>query len=100
MKSMASPNFLAEFGEQFENLRLDGDVERSGGLVGDEQLRPVDDGHGDHDALAHAAGELMRIVARAASGIGNGDIVHGVDGALPGFASSRWSCAPATASAI
>src|ERR1700690_3615513 len=51
----------AQLGEQFKNLRLDGDVECRGGFVGDQQLRAVDDGHGNHDALAHAAGKLMRI---------------------------------------
>ena len=50
---------LAQFGEQRENLRLHGDIERGGGLVGDEQGGAVDDGHGDHDALALASGELM-----------------------------------------
>src|SRR5271165_4368171 len=76
----------AELGEQGEDLRLDRDVEGSGGLVGDEQLRMVHDRHGDHDALAHAAGELMRIVAGPSGGIGDGDIVHGIDRALPRLA--------------
>ena len=73
----------AEFGEQGEYLRLDRDIEGGGGLVGDEQLRVVHDRHGDHDALAHAAGELVRIVAGASCGIGDGDIIHGINGALP-----------------
>jgi hypothetical protein len=45
--------------QQVEDLRLDGDVERRGGLVGDQQVRVADQRHGDHDALAQAAGELV-----------------------------------------
>ncbi len=59
---MASAEAPAQVREQFENLRLHGDIERRGGLVGDEQGGAVDDGHGDHDALALASGELMRVV--------------------------------------
>ena len=80
------PELRAQFAKQVENLRLDGDVECSGRLISDQQLRPVDDGHGDHDALAHAAGKLMGIVSSATGGVWNGNIGHGVDGALPGFA--------------
>src|SRR4051812_10375695 len=46
---------------QVDDLRLYGDVERRGGLVEYEQAWPPRDGHRDHHALAHAAGELMRI---------------------------------------
>ena len=80
----------AEIGEQIEDLRLDGDVQSGGRFVGDEQARAVDDGHGDHDALAHAAGKLMRIIAVAARGVGDGDVVHGVDRAAPGFLFRDW----------
>ena len=44
-----------------EDLRLDGDVERGGRLVGDQQQRPVQQRDRDGDALAQAAGELVRI---------------------------------------
>ena len=44
-----------------EDLRLDGDVERGGRLVGDQQRGPVQQRDRDRDALAHAAGELVRI---------------------------------------
>ena len=46
--------------QQLEDLRLDGDVERGGRLVGDQQVGLVGERHGDHDALALAARELMR----------------------------------------
>ena len=80
------PELRAQFAKQVENLCLDGDVECSGRLVCDEQLRPVDDGHGDHDALAHTTRKLMGIISSAAGRVWNGNISHGVDGALPGFA--------------
>ena len=35
-------------------------------LVGDQKRRVARQGHGDHDPLAHAAGELVRVVARPA----------------------------------
>ncbi len=50
--------------QQVEDLRLDGDVEGGGGLVGDQQVGLVGEGHGDHHALALPARELMRIGAR------------------------------------
>ena len=53
--------------QQLEDLRLDGDVERRGRLVGDQQVGLVGERHGDHHALALAAGELMRVGVRAAA---------------------------------
>ena len=58
--------------QQIEDARLRGDVERGGRLVGDQQLGLERDRHGDHDALALAAGQLVRIAvereARAPAG--------------------------------
>ena len=44
---------------------LHGDVERGRGLVGDQQLRLAGERDRDRDALAHAAGELVREARRA-----------------------------------
>jgi hypothetical protein len=77
------------FAQQSEDLRLHGDVERGRGLVGDEQARAVDDGHGDEDALALAAGELVRVVAHAALGVGEADLVHGFEHALADLGARR-----------
>ena len=52
--------------DQLEDLRLDGHVERGRRLVGDQQLRVVGQRHRDHRALAHAAGELVRVGRRRA----------------------------------
>ena len=55
----------AQVAQHVQDAGLDGDVQRGGGLVGDEQLRSAGDRHGDHDALPHAAGELVRVLAHA-----------------------------------
>ena len=66
--------------QQFEDLRLDRHVERGGRLVGDQQLRAARERHRDHDALAHAAGELMRIVVHALVRIGDLHQAQHLDG--------------------
>ena len=67
---------------QFEDLRLDGDVERGGRLVGDDQLGVAGQRDGDHDALAHAAGKLVRILLQPPRRIGDADQIQQFDGAL------------------
>ena len=70
--------------EQVEDLGLHGDVERGGGLVGDEQVGLVGERHGDHDALALAARKLVRIGGEAAGRVGNADLVEQFEGAGAG----------------
>ncbi len=65
--------FALEVLQQRQDLRLHGHVEGGGRFVGDEQVRLVGERHGDHDALALAAGELVRIGVEPAGGIGNAD---------------------------
>ena len=62
----AMPRSLLQPAQQVEDLRLDRHVERGRRLVGDQQPRIAGDGHRDHHALVHAAGELMRIVSEPA----------------------------------
>ena len=52
-------------GEKRKDLCLNGDVERGGWLVGEQQLRLVNERHGDENALTLAAGELVRVVSQA-----------------------------------
>ena len=59
--------------QQLEDLRLDGDVERGGRLVGDDERGPAGERHRDHHALPHAARHLVRIVVHAPLGIGDAD---------------------------
>ena len=74
---------LAQRAQEIEDLRLDGDVQRGGGLVGDQHARLARDGDGDHHPLPHAAREAVRVVARAALGLRNADLVEQLDGAAP-----------------
>ncbi len=59
---------LLQVAQQVEDLRLHGDVERRGRLVGDQQVGLAGQRHGDHHALAHAAGHLVRVFVEAAGG--------------------------------
>ena len=52
----------AQVGEDAQDLRLDDDVERRRRLVGDQELWPQDERERDHDPLAHAARELVRVL--------------------------------------
>ncbi|EMF27026.1 cation transport ATPase [Streptomyces gancidicus BKS 13-15] len=70
--------------EQLQDLRLDGHVEGRGGLVGDEQARGAGDRHGDERALAHAAGELVRVLLEPPGRVGDADPVQQVGGLLAG----------------
>ena len=56
------PSRCSQLADQLQNLRLDRDVERGGRLVGDQELGRAGERHRDHDALALAAGELVRII--------------------------------------
>jgi hypothetical protein len=67
--------------EQVEDLRLNGHVERRRRLVGDQQARVAGDRHGDHDALVHAARELVRKGGEPAFGRRDADLLEQLDGA-------------------
>ena len=81
----ARAGFVLDSLDELENLRLDRHVERGRRLVGDEQLRPARQRHRDHHALAHAAGELVRIAVGAAPRVGDADHLEHVDRVLAGF---------------
>ena len=78
----AVPCSRAEALDQRDDLRLHRDVERGGRLVGDDQLRLGAERERDHDALAHAAGEFVRIGVDALLRRGNADLGEQIDGAL------------------
>ena len=65
-----------EFAQQFEDLRLNGHIQRSCRFVRDQKLWVIGEGHGDHHALALAAGELMRIVLEPCFGRVDADLVE------------------------
>ena len=68
--------FFTEVAEQIEDARGDRYVETGGWLVGDEKPRRGGERHRDHDALAHAARKLMRILLHAPYRIGHADKIE------------------------
>ena len=68
--------------EERDDLRLDGDVERRRGLVGHDQAGPGAKRQRDHYPLAHAAGELVRIMVDAILGAGDADLLQEIERAL------------------
>jgi hypothetical protein len=71
--------FVLELAQQVEDLRLHRDVERGRRLVGDEQLGLAGERHCDHDPLAHAARELMRVRIDARLRSGDADELQHLD---------------------
>ena len=65
-----------------EDLRLDGDVEGRGRLVGYEQRGVAGEGDGYHDALAHTAGEEGGIVPVHALAVGYAGLAQHIEAAL------------------
>jgi hypothetical protein len=63
-----------EVGQKIKNLRLDGDVQRGGGFVRDQKLRPVGQRHRDHHPLALPPGKLVRIGTKAAFRLADADL--------------------------
>ena len=53
--------FFLDVHEQVKDPALNGYVKGGGRFIGNQQLRPAGQGHGDHDSLPLATGELMRI---------------------------------------
>ena len=64
--------------QQIEDLGLDRHVERGGGLVGDQQDRVAGKCHRDRGTLAHAAGELVRVLPGTPLGVGDADVGQAV----------------------
>jgi hypothetical protein len=54
--------FAAQAVQQIKDLRLHGHIESGRRLVRNEDIRLKGNGHGDEDPLAHAPGELVRVV--------------------------------------
>ena len=83
---MAMPSSACGREHELENLRLDGDIECCGRLVGDEEGGLAGERHRDHGALAHAARELMRVVAGTPLGGRDADARKGRECRLGGLA--------------
>ena len=74
---------VAQILEKLEDLRLDGHVERGRRLVGDQDVGFVGDRHRDHDPLALAARELVRVGVEPVLGVGQADQAQELEGAHP-----------------
>ncbi len=75
-EDQAGARFPAQPRQQPQDLVLNGDVERGGRLVAQDQRRLAGQRDRDHHALPHAAGELMRERAEPSLGIGDADAPH------------------------
>ena len=75
---------LLEARDQVQDLGLDRDVERRGGLVGDHERGLAGERHGDHRPLAHAARELVRVVVEPGGGLGHAHQPEHAGGLGPG----------------
>ncbi len=71
-----------QISDQRENLLLGGDVERRGRLIRNQQLRLQHQRHRDHDALALAAGQPVRIGRENALDLGQPHLLHHFEDAL------------------
>ena len=65
--------------QELEDLRLDGDIERGGRLVGDQHLGAQRQRHRDHHPLALPARELVRVVGGAPLRLPDADPVQQLD---------------------
>ncbi|EJW99911.1 hypothetical protein EVA_11983 [gut metagenome] len=63
--------FTLQVIHQAQNLRLNGNIQSGGRLVGNQDLGAACQCHGDHDALTHAAGQLMGILFHNSFGVRN-----------------------------
>ena len=72
--------FVLEVVHQLEDLRLDGDIERGGRFIGNQQCRAADQRHGDHGALAQAAGQFEGVVVEGGARIRKTGEAQHVDG--------------------
>ena len=77
------PRPLAELDEHIDDLRLNRDIECRRRLVGDDQFGLANQRDGDHDALPHAAGQLVRVVLHALCRQRNSHLIQGIDRADP-----------------
>ena len=75
----------AQIAHQLDDFRLHGHVERGGRLVGDQEVRTACERDGDHHALTHAAGQLVRVIVHAPLRRGDADARQRLDRELVGF---------------
>jgi len=62
--------------KELKNLCLDGDIQGSSGLIGNQELRTAREGHGNHHTLPLSAAQLVGIVLDPLLGYGNTHILE------------------------
>ena len=67
------PHLVLEFLHECEHLRLDGDIQCGCRFISDEKRGRAAECDCNHDALPHAAGELVRVFVNALRGCRNAD---------------------------
>ena len=67
---------------QLDHVQLCQAVQRRGRLIGDQQCRAQQHHRGEHDALAHATGELMRVGRQALFRVLDADALQHGDATL------------------
>ena len=75
--------FANQPGQQFQDLRLCGHVQRSGRFVRDQQVGPMGDGQRDGDALALAARQFVRVEVERKARRGQADPIQKRAGLRP-----------------
>lgn len=75
---------LLQIAQQVQNLRLNGDIQRGRRFVADEDFRIAGNCDCDDDALAHAAGEFMRILFIALLRVDDAHVAQNLNGTLFG----------------
>ncbi len=83
-EDQAHAEFLLQAAHEAQDLGLDGDIEGGGRFVGDEEAGAAGEGHRDHHALAHAAGQLEGVAIELAGGFGDADAFEQAAGFLAG----------------
>ena len=69
--------------QQAQHLRLDGHIQRGGGLIGHQHIRCSGQRHGDHHPLLQSAGELKRIFPQTPFGIRHAHLLQHRQRLLP-----------------
>ena len=80
-----SVGFLRNLANHLQQLRLRGHVQRGGCFVSNQNIGVRRHRHSNHDALAHTAGELLRVIVVAGFRVGDVDHLHGLNRALLRF---------------
>ena len=74
--------FFLTITDEVEDLLLNGNIKGSRRLVTNQEFGAGDEGHRDHDTLAHAAGKFMGVRMDAFGRIWNADFGERINGAV------------------